>query len=209
MTTTMPTLLRYRGEHIQPSKIVCIGRNYVDHITELGNEVPDEMVVFLKPSSAISEVLHSVHQGEPLHYEGELSFLVQNGRFAAVAFGLDLTKRSLQSKLKSKGLPWERAKAFDGAALFSEFVTLPSGQVPLGFELHINGVSVQKGDIELMMYSPEVIQVELGNFMQLYDGDVVMTGTPAGVGVIHTGDVFSAQLFSGEETLLAVEWTVV
>jgi 2-keto-4-pentenoate hydratase/2-oxohepta-3-ene-1,7-dioic acid hydratase in catechol pathway len=91
-----------------PSKIICIGRNYVDHIAELGNEVPDEMVVFIKPNSSIAEQLSSYHD-EPLHYEGELCFVYQLGRFSAVGFGLDLTKRQLQSKLKAKGLPWERA----------------------------------------------------------------------------------------------------
>lgn len=196
----------FEGRKIKPSKIVCIGRNYVDHITELGNEVPDEMVVFLKPNSAISNTLHSTHLGEPLHYEGELSFLVQQGCFAAVAFGLDLTKRSLQSKLKGKGLPWERAKGFDGAAVISEFVRLPDGFEQLGFELKINGALAQSADINLMMYSPEVIGEQLALFMRLYDDDVVMTGTPAGVGVIHAGDVFSARIFNAGETLLTAQW---
>lgn len=199
----------FEGSSIQPSKIVCIGRNYVDHIKELGNEVPDEMVVFLKPNSAISNVLHSSHLDEPLHYEGELSFLVQQGRFAAVAFGLDLTKRGVQSQLKSKGLPWERAKGFDGAAVFSEFVTLSNSIDKLGFELSINSKLTQSGDIALMMYQPGVIQTELARFMQLYDGDIVMTGTPAGVGQIHAGDVFSAKLFNGNEILLSKEWVAV
>lgn len=199
----------FQGERIQPSKIVCIGRNYVDHIKELGNEVPDEMVVFLKPSSAISNDLHSSHLGESLHYEGELSFLVQNGQFAAVAFGLDLTKRGLQSKLKSKGLPWERAKGFNGAAVFSEFVALPGATETLGFELSINGKLVQSGDIGLMIYPPDVIQKELGQFIRLDDGDIVMTGTPAGVGEIQAGDVFSASVFSRSETLLSAKWVAV
>lgn len=196
----------FEGIRIQPSKIVCIGRNYVDHIKELGNEIPDEMVVFLKPNSAISNALHSSHLNEPLHYEGELSFLVQQGRFAAVAFGLDLTKRGLQGKLKSKGLPWERAKGFNGAAVFSEFIALSGGMEKLGFELSINGQLTQSGDIALMMYPPDTIQQELDKFMQLYDGDIVMTGTPAGVGIIGAGDTFSAKLFNGNEILLSAQW---
>lgn len=196
----------FEGCAIQPSKIVCIGRNYVDHIKELGNEIPDEMVVFMKPNSAISNELRSAHLDEPLHYEGELSFLVQQGCFTAVAFGLDLTKRGMQSKLKSKGLPWERAKGFNGAAVFSEFVALSGSMQKLGFELSINGKLIQSGDIALMMYPPDVIQEELGKFMQLYDGDIVMTGTPAGVGVVHAGDLFMARVFNGDETLLSSEW---
>ena len=115
-------VVNFEEQSISPSKIICIGRNYVDHIAELGNEVPDEMVVFLKPNSAISSKLQSYHQ-EPLHYEAELCFLYQQGHFTAVAIGLDLTKRNLQAKLKTKGLPWERAKSFNGAAVFSDFVT--------------------------------------------------------------------------------------
>ncbi|MGL5358272.1 MAG: fumarylacetoacetate hydrolase family protein, partial [Shewanella sp.] len=109
---------------IYPTKIVCIGRNYVDHIHELGNEIPEDMVVFVKPNSAITTQLHSQHQGEALHYEAELCFLFQGGRFSHVAVGLDLTKRALQNQLKAKGLPWERAKAFDGAALLSPFIAI-------------------------------------------------------------------------------------
>jgi len=201
--------VQFNGEAVQPSKIVCIGRNYVAHIAELGNEVPDEMVVFLKPGSAISNVLHSQHLNEPLHYEGELSFMVRNGRFAAVAFGIDLTKRTLQAKLKQKGLPWERAKGFAGAAVFSEFVPLRNGLAKLGFELKINGSAVQVGDISLMMYPPDEIKTELDRFMPLVDGDIVMTGTPAGVGEVHAGAVFSANVFDSGETLLEAQWTAV
>jgi 2-keto-4-pentenoate hydratase/2-oxohepta-3-ene-1,7-dioic acid hydratase in catechol pathway len=105
---------------VTPTKIVCVGRNYVGHVRELKNEVPDEPLFFLKPNSSLSETLHSFHQ-EPLHYEGEISFLFEGGRFSAVGFGLDITKRVLQDSLKAKGLPWERAKAFDNSALFSRF----------------------------------------------------------------------------------------
>ena len=99
---------------ITPSKVVCIGRNYVDHIKELANEMPDQMVVFIKPNSAISTRLFAKHNDDALHFEAELSFLYQGGKFTAVALGLDLTKREVQGTLKAKGLPWERAKAFDG-----------------------------------------------------------------------------------------------
>ena len=114
----------YDGLPITPSKIVCVGRNYVEHIQELNNDVPDQMVLFIKPNSAISPTLRCYHQ-EPLHYETELCFMVVDGAFKAASVGLDLTKRQLQSQLKIKGLPWERAKGFDGSALFSEFVSIP------------------------------------------------------------------------------------
>lgn len=190
---------------IVPSKIICIGRNYVDHITELGNEIPDEMVVFLKPNSAISEQLLSVHQ-EPLHYEAELCFLYEQGRFVAVAVGLDLTKRKLQDKLKAKGLPWERAKAFDGAAVFSDFVAISSVDEQLNLALTIDGKPIQSGGISLMMYKPDVILEQLASFISLADGDIVMTGTPKGVGQIVAGSEFVAQVKIGDKTLVSATW---
>lgn len=190
---------------IVPSKIICIGRNYVDHITELGNEIPDEMVVFLKPNSAISEQLLSVHQ-EPLHYEAELCFLYEQGRFVAVAVGLDLTKRKLQDKLKAKGLPWERAKAFDGAAVFSDFVAISSVDEQLNLALTIDGKPIQSGGISLMMYKPDVILEQLTSFISLADGDIVMTGTPKGVGQIVAGSEFVAQVKIGDKALVSATW---
>ncbi len=145
------------GRRIIPSKVVCIGRNYAAHIEELGNEVPDQMVVFNKPNSAITDILRSQIAGEPLHYESELAFVIEGGQLAAVGFSLDLTKRGLQSGLKAKGLPWERAKAFDGAALFSEFVTLPGKTSGLSLQLTVDGTLRQSGGVRLMMYKPDTI----------------------------------------------------
>lgn len=193
------------GKKISPSKIICIGRNYVDHIAELGNEIPDEMVVFLKPNSAISEQLQSVHQ-EPLHYEAELCFLYEQGHFVAVAVGLDLTKRQLQDKLKAKGLPWERAKAFNGAAVFSEFIAIDEVDEDLNLALTIDGKLVQAGGIELMMYKPNVILEQLSCFLSLEDGDVVMTGTPKGVGQIEAGSEFVAIVNKGDQILVSATW---
>lgn len=198
--------IHVNGRALTPSKIVCIGRNYVAHIAELGNEIPDAMVVFNKPNSAISQQLRATAGGEALHYEGELAFVVSQGRLAAVGFGLDLTRRELQSGLKSKGLPWERAKAFDGAAVFSEFVTLPDTLTGLSLQLDIDGVTRQAGGVELMMYSPTTIIQELQQFMTLEDGDVIMTGTPEGVGVIEAGARFEARVFNGDEELLKANW---
>ncbi|MDG1121177.1 MAG: fumarylacetoacetate hydrolase family protein, partial [Glaciecola sp.] len=116
--------IRVEGQSVTPSKIVCIGRNYVDHINELGNEMPTEPVIFIKPNSAITDTITFDLQ-EDIHYEAELTFVVQGGALSGVGIGLDLTKRAVQSQLKAKGLPWERAKAFDGSAVLSDFVTIP------------------------------------------------------------------------------------
>ena len=194
------------GQSVTPSKIVCVGRNYVAHIEELGNEMPEDMVVFNKPNSAITDILRSQMGGEPLHYEGELCFMVKAGALHAVGFGLDLTKRELQSRLKEKSLPWERAKAFDGAALFSEFVSLPENLASLSLELTVDGAPRQDGGVELMMYPPEAILDELAAFITLEDGDIIMTGTPAGVGGIHTGERFEAQVLAAGRSLLSATW---
>ena len=191
--------------HITPSKIICIGRNYVEHINELNNEIPDEMVVFLKPNSAISNELFSFRQ-EQLHYEGEMCFVFEKGRFSAVGFGLDITKRKLQSELKSKGLPWERAKAFDASAVFSPFVEIANVNTTLNLELDINGINIQTGGISLMMVKPDDVLTELQTFMTLNDGDIVMTGTPKGVGVINKGDIFSGNIKLGGKVITHSLW---
>jgi 2-keto-4-pentenoate hydratase/2-oxohepta-3-ene-1,7-dioic acid hydratase in catechol pathway len=191
---------------ITPSKIVCVGRNYVAHIEELGNEIPDNMVVFNKPNSAITDILRSQMAGQTLHYESELAFMVDGGKLAAVAFGLDLTKRELQAELKKKGLPWERAKAFDGAALFSEFVPVPEDIQQLCIQLCVDGKVRQEGGVALMSYRPEAILEELNCFITLEDGDVIMTGTPAGVGAIRTGELFEGAVLQGTERLVTASW---
>ncbi|MCP5128579.1 MAG: fumarylacetoacetate hydrolase family protein [Pseudomonadales bacterium] len=197
------------GAAIAPSKIVCVGRNYVAHIRELGNEIAGEMVVFNKPNSAIGTALHSELHGETLHYEGEIVLLVQAGKFAAVGFGLDLTRRELQSALKEKGLPWERAKAFDGAALFSEFVPVPADTTDLALQLEVDGAIRQAGGVETMIYKPATILEELGRFTSLEDGDLVMTGTPGGVGPIRKGERFEGRILAAGKVLVSATWTAV
>lgn len=192
-------------QSIAPSKIVCVGRNYVAHVEELGNELPSDMVVFCKPNSAIGRTLHSQHGGEPLHYEGEIALLVEGGRFCAAGFGLDLTKRALQSRLKEKGLPWERAKAFDGAALFSSFHRIDDTRV-LSLDLRVDGALRQTGDVTLMLYPPARILDELQAFITLEDGDIVMTGTPAGVGAVHPGEQFHGRVLREGEVLTEAAW---
>lgn len=188
-----------KSQLITPSKIICIGRNYVDHIKELANEIPDEMVIFNKPNSAISSILLAKHNGDVLHYEAELSFLYQGGEFTAVALGLDLTKREVQGKLKVKGLPWERAKAFDNSAVFSDFISITQEDIKkLNLSLLVNDELKQQGGVSLMMAKPDDILTELQTFLSLEDGDIVMTGTPKGVGVITQADNFVGQVFLSE-----------
>ena len=194
------------GATVTPSKIVCVGRNYAAHIRELGNDIPDDMVVFIKPNSAISPVLRSTIDGEELHYEGEIVFACLGGAFAAVGFGLDLTRRELQSALKQKGLPWERAKAFDGAALFSEFVPLPAAIETLALQLDVDGARRQAGGVELMIYRPATILEQLRKFTTLEDGDLVMTGTPEGVGAIRKGERFDGRIVAGGNVLVSASW---
>lgn len=193
------------GREVIPSKIVCVGQNYVKHIQELGNEIPDNMVLFIKPNSSISEKLVSF-QHEPIHYEGELSFLFEGGRFSAVGFGLDLTKRGLQKRLREKGLPWERAKAFDGSAVFSEFVSISDSTALFSIRLDINKKTVQSGDINQMIYKPDEILAEIVTFMTLNDGDIVMTGTPSGVGTISPGDVFDGIISENGKSIVDAGW---
>ncbi|WP_417880605.1 fumarylacetoacetate hydrolase family protein [Vibrio sp.] len=190
----------------KPSKVVCVGRNYAEHVKELNNAMPDQMVVFNKPSTSITNQLMSFHQ-EPLHYEGEICFSIKNGEIHAVGFGLDLTKRELQSQLKAKQLPWERAKAFDGSAVLSKFVSLKSGNWQgLTLELLINGLRVQAGGVMHMMYSPDDILNEVKSYTTLNNGDVIMTGTPSGVGVVHEGDIFTARIKQYDQLLIETQW---
>jgi len=194
-----------KGKSVTPSKIICVGKNYVEHIAEMDSEVPDEMVIFNKPNSAIGDALVAV-KDEPLHYEAEIAFMVEGGEFAAVAVGLDLTKRQTQSKLKKAGLPWERAKAFDGAALFSEFVDLPDALEQLTVKLDIDGVTTQHGGVELMIYKPAQILAGIKAFLTLEDCDIVMTGTPKGVGAVQAGANYSASILNGEQLVVAQQW---
>lgn len=199
--------IKLDGKEILPSKIICIGRNYVDHIRELGNEIPKSPVIFIKPNSAICADIHSGEPGE-IHFEGEISLLIRSGKLAAVGFGLDLTKRELQSRLKAKGLPWERSKAFDGAAVFSDFAAF-NGQVKdLRLELYINDQLVQHGGCELMMYKPDEIIKEIKSFLSLEEGDLIMTGTPAGVGPLHVGDRFNGRILEKDKLIVEGSWVV-
>ncbi|MDR1554756.1 MAG: fumarylacetoacetate hydrolase family protein [Campylobacteraceae bacterium] len=193
----------FEREEVFPSKVVCVGRNYKEHIEELKNEVPSSMVLFLKPNSSISKELYYI--SEDCHYECEISFLIKKGEIAAVTLGLDLTKRDLQNMLKAKGLPWERAKAFDNAAVFGEFIAIDEVDT-LNFELFINGELRQKGFVENMIYKPLEILREISSFMSLDDDDIVMSGTPSGVGKYKESDIFHAKLFQKDMLIKEYIW---
>ena len=201
--------IKIDGDRFTPSKIVCVGRNYLEHIRELGNETPDEMVIFNKPNSSISKTLHAARDGEPLHYEGEICFMLRDNSLHGVGFGLDLTRRELQSKLKSRGLPWERAKAFDGAACFSDFVSLGDTDIGgLSLQLEIDGDLRQDGGYELMMHKPAQILAGIQSFMSLEDGDIIMTGTPSGVGQVSAGERFVGRILADGQELVSQQWQV-
>jgi len=195
------------GQEITPSKVVCIGRNYVEHIAELNNEVPTEPVIFVKPNSAISSQIKT-HAVDEVHYEAEISLIVKDNQFIGAGIGLDLTKRQVQSVLKSKSLPWERAKGFDASAVFSEFVSINNKVDTLSLVLSINGVVIQQANYDLMIYKPNQIVDTVNEFMSFETNDILMTGTPKGVGKIKKGDKFTGQLFAQGELLLSKDWVV-
>ena len=195
----------FNGQPVRPRKVVCVGKNYAAHIEEMASVPAGNMVVFMKPATSIGTELFAALD-EPLHYEGEICLLMQGGKVAGVGFGLDLTKRETQSKLKAAGLPWERSKAFTGSALFSEFVTAPGDLSQLGMELTVDDELRQQGDVSLMLYPPEVILKELNRFLVLEDYDIIMTGTPAGVGPIQAGERFCGRVLHGEQELVSAAW---
>lgn len=199
--------IRWGDKEIFPSKIVCIGRNYSDHIKELDNEASQEPVFFIKPNSSISHDIHS-SQSELIHFEGEISFLISSGEIKGVGFGLDLTKRELQNDLRAKGFPWERSKSFDKSAVFSEFVTYSGNISDLRMELYINGSLAQYGGYDLMLNKPEHLLHEAKTFLSFEDGDLLMTGTPKGVGPVNSGDKYVGKIFENEKIVVEGNWVV-
>lgn len=200
--------IQFENEPVYPSKIVCVARNYLGHIKELGNAVPEQPVIFIKPNSAVTDVL-TLPIDEPVGYEGEICFLIRGNKFYGVGFGLDLTKRAVQAELKSKGLPWERAKAFDGSAVLGQFVAFDGDTADLSLCLMINGHIVQQGGVNDMMNSPKKLLAAAQSFLTIEDNDVLMTGTPEGVGPVKAGDDFHGQIFEGHALLVEARWRVI
>ncbi len=189
----------------RPSKIVCVGRSYADHAKELGNAIPDRPVLFIKPPSS----LVSLEQGiswNPVwgncHYECELSLRIDRTLKAetdpakvldvvgAVTLGLDLTLRDLQDDLKKKGQPWERAKAFDGSCVLADWVDVAeiTDWKDVHYAFHVNNELRQKGDTALLIFDIAALLADISQVFTLEPGDVVMTGTPAGVAALQSGD---------------------
>lgn len=197
-------------------KIICIGRNYAEHAQELNNAVPQEPIIFLKPKTALltdGKPLFYPDFTNDLHYEGELVLRIgKNGKYIqdkfarryynAVTVGIDFTARDIQKKLKDKGLPWEIAKGFDGSAAVGHFINLDENQSvnDLRFELKLNGETRQLGNPNQMIFSPDKIIAYVSQFFMLNIGDLIFTGTPAGVGGLTVTDELVGYL-NGQEVL--------
>lgn len=198
-------------------KIICIGRNYSEHAKELNNEVPDEPVIFMKPKSALllpDKPIYYPEFTDDLQYECELVVkIAKNGKYIQERFahkyyqeitvGLDLTARDLQQKQKQKGLPWEIAKAFDASAAVGQFIPAEGLQVTnIPFKLDLNGQTVQTGNSADMLFNIAAIIAYTSRFFTLNIGDLLFTGTPAGVGSLTVYDHLEGYI--GEEKLLDV-----
>lgn len=185
-------------------KIICVGRNYAAHAAELKNEIPEEPVIFLKPDSAIlpkRQPFFYPDFSQDIHFEAELVIRINRlgkniaEKFAhkyyhEVSLGIDFTARDLQQKLKEKGLPWERAKAFDGSAPVGQFIDLKSleDSKNIHFRLLINKKERQLGETKNMLFSVNQLISNISSFITLKIGDLIFTGTPQGVGPIKIGD---------------------
>lgn len=198
-------------------KIICVGRNYAAHARELNNEIPTEPVLFLKPETALLPKNHPFHYPDhtsDLHFEVELVLRISKlGKhidqkfghkyYQEVGIGIDFTARDTQQKCKEKGLPWEKAKAFDySAPMGKKFIPLSDLPDPksIKFELHKNGEIVQSGESALMLFNFDQIIEQVSKYFTLKIGDLIMTGTPEGVGPVKIGDVLEA-FIEGEKLL--------
>ena len=186
-------------------KIICIGRNYVKHIEELQNERPSEPVVFLKPDSAILLKQHPFvipEFSEDIHHEVELLVKINkvgkyiepkfaHNYYDEIGLGIDFTARDLQAKLKEKGLPWEKAKAFDGSAVIGDFLSKNSfnSLESINFELVSNGKVIQKGNSSHMLWKIDELISHVSQYFTLKIGDIIFTGTPEGVAAVQPNDI--------------------
>ncbi len=200
-------------------KIFCVGRNYVEHAHELGNDVPDEPIIFVKPKSALLQPHMPFYYPEftnELHYEAELVLRIcKNGKYIqekhaskyynAVTVGIDFTARDLQRDLQSKGLPWEKCKAWDNSAAVGKFIDLKPGfnADDVNFCFYNNKQMVQQGNSSQMIFTFNQILSNISQYFSLNIGDLVFTGTPKGVGECVVGDQLEA--FFEDESVLEVE----
>lgn len=198
------------NEQISIGKIICVGRNYAAHAKELGNEVPEFPIIFLKPASNViysgESVIHPSYSNE-LHYEGELVLYIGNeikngndneadNAIQGYTVGLDMTLRDLQNEFRKKGEPWTLAKCFDTAAVLGE-VVLKNDYKLNGTEkisLSVNGITKQNSSISNMIFSPVEIVKYISRKMTLEKGDLIFTGTPEGVGKVVKGDLITASI---------------
>ena len=197
-------------------KVVCVGRNYAAHAAELGNEVPSSPILFMKPASSVVSIRSDVVRPNPeifgeTHYEAELCIQLSTDLSMAtieqakqavggLTLGLDLTLRDLQSTLKDKGHPWERAKCFDGACVLADWVDpqVFGNLQNVSYQLTINDKLTQDGDSALMLFPVYELLVNISHAFGLQAGDVIMTGTPSGVGILHAGDQLKLTLGAHE-----------
>lgn len=190
-------------------KIICIGRNYAEHAKEMKSELPTEPVFFMKPETALLKGNDFYYPDftKDLHHEVEIVLKIsKNGKhigeeFAAnyyneIGVGIDFTARDLQQQCKEKGLPWEKAKAFDNSAPVGEFIPKEkfSSLTNLNFDLKINGTQRQKGNTKDLIFSFEKVIAYVSKFVTLKTGDLIFTGTPEGVSAVHTGDMLEASI---------------
>ncbi len=206
--------------HNTIGKVVCVGRNYAAHARELGNEVPSAPILFMKPASSVMNLYSGTANNKIIrpdastygetHYEAELCIQLSANlnkanaaqaqkAIGAVTLGLDLTLRDLQSKLKDKGQPWERAKCFDGACVLADWVAADKLDLNhLNYQLYINNEIKQDGDSALMLFPIYGLIAEISHAFSLQAGDVIMTGTPSGVGVLQADDELKLVLGNNE-----------
>jgi len=190
-------------------KIICVGRNYGEHAKELGNEIPEDPVIFMKPDTALLKKgsdFYIPEFSDDIHYELEVVLKISKGgkyiqkenaskHYDEIGLGIDFTARDLQSKLKGKGLPWELAKGFDGSAVVSDFVSKDNYDLEnLNFSLMKNNEKVQDGNTREMIFSPEDIIAFASKYFTLRVGDLIFTGTPKGVGKVSENDLLEAYL---------------
>ena len=198
-------------------KIICVGRNYINHALELKNPIPDEPLIFLKPATAMlvnNKAFYYPEFSKDIHYEVEILLkIVKNGRYVQPEFaddyyqqiglGIDFTARDLQSQLKAKGHPWEIAKGFDNSAVVSSFVeknSLPDVH-NIHFQLYKNKQLVQDGYTKDMIFDFNTLICYISKFFKLQVGDIIFTGTPAGVGPVKIGDKLEG-LIEGEKAFI-------